>query len=211
MNYRLGNSDAVKESLAQLYETLLFFIARGLSRVRLFARFLSLFDGLNQDDLDYYLEVVSLFEEGQLRVAGFSLIASSVEQILVPFESCKTRLYKREELAHHDMLKKAIERLEEGKTFHKQRGEFVVELEAFYECQLQLQKSLSFAFKNLHALFKLMDFDNNQKVEQDEFLLFFACVEREAGLFELKEAGQRFCKRSDKSNLAETGQKLMSY
>ncbi|CAK94042.1 unnamed protein product (macronuclear) [Paramecium tetraurelia] len=197
-----GLKNVAEQKMTSFCQSLIFYQQN--TRIRLFSRFLQLYEGISNEDLDFYIQSLSTLDEHS-NPLNLLYCNQTNESIYVKQSKIKKQLMMLNE--------KGQEILEQLNQYHKIiKGEIYVDLDQYYQfCLEQFQYLRKIQKDNFNELFLAIDVDDNQIISIEEFEILFNLIEDNQNLLQYKKLFLKEMQNNDGLNFYQFGMFCMHY
>ncbi|CAD8201693.1 unnamed protein product [Paramecium octaurelia] len=197
-----GLKNVAEQKMTQFCQSLMFYQQN--TRIRLFSRFLQLYEGISNDDLDFYIQSLSTLDEH-----------SNPLNLLYCNQTNENIYVKQSKIIKQLMMlnEKGQEIIEQLTQYHKIiKGEIYVDLDQYYQfCLEQFQYIRKIQKDNFNELFLAIDVDDNQIISIEEFEILFNLIEENQNLLQYKKLFLKEMQNNDGLNFYQFGMFCMHY
>ncbi|CAD8105823.1 unnamed protein product [Paramecium sonneborni] len=191
-----GLKNVAESKMTQFCQSLISYSSN--NRIKLFARFLQLYDGISNEDLDFYIQSLSTLDEhsNPLNLLYCNQINDCV---------CIQQMKIQKQLMI--LNEKGQEILEQLKQYQKIiKGEIYLDLDQYYLlCIEQFQYLRKIQQDNFNELFQAIDIDDNNIISIEEFQILFHLIEDQNNILHYKKLFKKESQNNDGLNFYQFG------
>ncbi|CAD8097304.1 unnamed protein product [Paramecium sonneborni] len=191
-----GLKNVAEQKMTQFCQSLI--VYQQNYRIKLFARFLQLYDNISNDDFEFYIQSLNQLDEHQ---NSQNLISCTPSQdcVMVLFQKVKQQLQ-----IFNNTGKELIDKL--MVNIKNIKGEQYLDLDQYYlEALEQFQFIRKIQNDNFNQLFLAIDVNDDQKISQNEFNILYSLIEDNKNILKYKKLFQLECQNCEGLNFYQFG------